>query len=200
MIKELTREMMRAAKAEEFERADHIKRQIFSLQHIQDVALIKDDLRPYRDNRSIRIEAYDIAHLGGDDMVGVMTVVVGDELLKDEYRKFKIKTLSGANDTAALKEVLTRRLSHPEWPFPQILVVDGSTAQKNAAEAVLRTHSLIIPVVAVVKDERHRPIRVLAPVRIRTEHENSILLANAESHRFARAYHTKRRHTRSFKT
>lgn len=193
VIKELERDMIRAAKEERFEDASELKRRIFSLQHIQDVALIKDDLRVYRDDRTIRIEAYDIAHLGGDDMVGVMTVVAGEEPKREEYRKFKINSVTGANDTAALREVLDRRLAHAEWPYPEIVVVDGSTAQKNAAERVLRKAGLVIPVVAVVKDDRHRPVRILAPASIRELHENAILLANAESHRFALAYHTNRR-------
>lgn len=197
IIKELEREMKRLAKEERFEEAEIVKRRIFALQHIQDIALIKDDMRAYRDARTIRIEAYDVAHLGGKDMVGVMCVVEGGEPRKSEYRKFKINSVAGANDTAALKEVLTRRFAHPEWPFPAVIVVDGSTAQKNAAEAVVKAESHVIPVVAVVKDERHRPVRVLAPRHLRELHEHAILLANAESHRFALAYHTAKRSKRA---
>ncbi|MEX0918215.1 MAG: GIY-YIG nuclease family protein [Candidatus Paceibacterota bacterium] len=197
IIKELEREMKVLAKEERFEEADTVKRKIFAMQHIQDIALIKDDMRVYRDDRNVRIEAYDIAHLGGSDMVGVMTVVEGGEAKASEYRKFKIKSIQGSNDTAALKEVLERRLGHPEWPYPQIVVVDGSTAQKNAAEFVLRKVGAVIPVVAVVKDERHRPVRILATKAMREAHENSILLANAESHRFAVAYHTSKRRKRA---
>lgn len=189
IIKELTREMKKLASAERFEEADRVKRQIFALQHIQDIALIKDDMRMYRDERTLRIEAYDVAHLGGSDMVGVMTVVEGGEARNQEYRKFKIRSVARSNDTAALREMLERRLSHPEWPYPQIIVVDGSTAQRNAAESVLKKAGVVIPVAAVVKDERHRPVRVLAPRALREAHEHAILLANAESHRFAVAYH-----------
>jgi excinuclease ABC subunit C len=147
VIKELEKDMMKLAKLEKFEEAHIIKKRIFALTHIQDIALIKDDNRMYRDDKRVRIEAYDVAHMGGKDMVGVMTVIESGEVAKDEYRKFKIKTLNDANDPAALKEVLERRLNHPEWPLPQIIVVDGSTAQKNAAEAVLRATGHVIPVV-----------------------------------------------------
>ena len=136
--------MMRYAKQEEFEKANDIKHKIFALKHIHDVALIKDDSRVYRDARALRIEAYDVAHLGGDDMVGVMTVFEGGTPEKSESRKFKIKSLTGSNDPAALKELLERRLLHPEWQLPQIIVVDGSTAQKNAAEFVLKKHEKLI--------------------------------------------------------
>lgn len=193
VIKELEKEMKQLAKAERFEEAGVIKKRIFALNHIQDVALMKDESRVYRDEKRIRIEAYDIAHLQGKDMVGVMTVVEGGEPAKAEYRKFKVESLDKANDTAALKEVLTRRLNHPEWPLPQLLVVDGGVAQKNAAERVLRGLGMVIPVVAVVKDDRHRPTRLLGQKQLLLQHQTAILLANAESHRFAITYHRKKR-------
>lgn len=193
IIKELEKEMMSLAKSERFEDASIIKKRIFALRHIQDIALIKDDSRIYRDERRIRIEAYDIAHMDGKDMVGVMTVVEGGEVAKSEYRKFKINSFDNANDPGALKEVLNRRLGHPEWPLPQIIVVDGSTAQKNAAEHVLRQLGIVIPVVAVVKDERHRPTRLIGPAALLKVHQHAILLGNAESHRFAITYHRSKR-------
>jgi excinuclease ABC subunit C len=195
VIKELEKEMMAHAKVEEFEEAHVLKKRIFALTHIQDIALIKEDSRIYRDEKRVRIEAYDIAHMGGKDMVGVMTVLESGEPAKDQYRKFKIKTLDDANDPAALKEVLTRRLNHPEWPYPQLIVVDGSTAQKNALELILRQHAMLIPVVGVVKDEKHKPIRLIGQKNLIDLHKQSILLANAESHRYAIAYHrdTKRK-------
>jgi len=189
VIAELKRDMMRYAKKEQFEEAEVIKRKIFALEHIQDIALLKDESRLYRNEKAVRIEAYDVAHLGGADMVGVMTVVEGGEPQKSEYRKFKIQSISGSNDPAALKEILERRLQHPEWPYPQVIVVDGSTAQKNAAEHILRKNGVMIPVVAVVKDDRHRPTRLVAAKKLIDAYQNEILLANAESHRFAITYH-----------
>jgi excinuclease ABC subunit C len=197
IIGELEKEMMKLAKNEKFEEASAIKRKVFALKHIQDIALIKEDLRAYRDDKTVRIEAYDIAHLGGSDMVGVMTVVEGRVADKNEYRKFKIKSLTGSNDPGALKEVLDRRLRHPEWRYPDIIVVDGSTAQKNAAEHVLRKYSVIVPVVGVVKDEKHNPKRVIGPRTILEKHHDAILLANAEAHRFAISYHREKRRKRS---
>jgi excinuclease ABC subunit C len=193
IIKELEKEMMRLAKQEKFEEANVLKKRIFALTHIQDIALIKSDSRVYRDAKRVRIEAYDIAHMDGQDMVGVMTVFESGQPAKDEYRKFKIKTLSDANDPAALKEIIGRRLLHPEWPMPQIIVVDGATAQKNAAEAVLRLNKMVIPVVAVVKDDRHKPIRLIGQKDLLEQHKEAILHANAESHRFAITYHRLKR-------
>jgi excinuclease ABC subunit C len=193
IIKELEKEMMKSAKEEAFEAAGVIKKKIFALQHIQDIALIKDESRSYVDENNVRIEAYDVAHLAGSDMVGVMTVVEGGEKRPYDYRTFKIKTIIGSNDTGALSEMLVRRLKHPEWKLPQILVVDGSTAQKNAAERILTKLELVIPVVAVVKDEHHKPIRLIASKKLLETYQSDILLANAESHRFALSFHKKLR-------
>jgi excinuclease ABC subunit C len=189
IITELEREMHAAAKRLEFEMAAKFKKKIFALKHIQDIALIKAENKVYRDATSVRIEAYDIAHMAGKDMVGVMTVLEGGESQKSEYRKFKITSLTDANDPAALREVLTRRLAHPEWPFPHIIVVDGNTIQKNAAERVLRNHDVMIPVVAVVKDDRHKASRLLGAKSLLDTHRLEILHANAEAHRFAITYY-----------
>lgn len=198
LIKELEKEMMALADEERFEEAHGVKHKIFALQHIQDVALIKEDMRVYRDEKSVRIEAYDVAHLGGSDMVGVMTVVEGMTPARDAYRKFKIQSVTGSNDPAALREIIDRRLGHPEWRLPDIIVVDGSTAQKNAAEFVLRKHGVLIPVVGVVKDEKHNPKRVLGPRSLLAKHHDAILLANAEAHRFAINFHRDKRRKRNF--
>jgi len=198
IIKDLEVQMKILAKTQKFEEANDAKKKIFALTHIHDIALIKDDNRIYRDENFLRIEAYDIAHLAGQNMVGVMTVVEGGEMKRSDYRKFKIQSVSKANDTAALREVLERRLGHSEWPLPQIIAVDGSTAQKNIALKVLKKFNLAIPVVAVVKDERHRPIRVLGPASILKKHHDSILLANAEAHRFSIGFHRDRRNRSLF--
>jgi excinuclease ABC subunit C len=193
IIKDLEKEMMRAAKREEFEGANVLKKRIFALQHIQDISLMKDEFRTHKDAKGIRIEAYDVAHMGGKDMVGVMTVVVGRETAPGEYRKFIIRDCEGSNDPKALREVLTRRFNHPEWQFPDLIVVDGSTAQKNAAERVLKQFDLLVPIVGVVKDEKHRPKRIIGPAKLISEHEKSIILANGESHRFAITFHRAKR-------
>jgi excinuclease ABC subunit C len=193
LIRELEREMRACAKAQEFEKAGEIKRRIFALTHIQDVALIKERDRIHRDDRTIRIEAYDIAHLSGENMVGVMTVVEGGDPQRSEYRKFKIKTVQGANDPAALAEVLNRRLEHTEWPMPQVIVMDGGSVQQRRAESVLRDAGVHIPVVAVTKDEYHRPKKILGPASLVALYERDIVLSNVEAHRFAINFHRKKR-------
>ncbi len=193
IIKELEKQMWSYAEKERFEEAQVIKKRIHALRHIQDVALIKDENRTHQDDRSVRIEAYDVAHLGGQDMVGVMTVITGGQVHKSEYRKFKIRSVDKSNDAAALEELLQRRLKHTQWQLPHIIVVDGGAVQKNTAEKVLRTAEVVIPVAAVVKDEHHRPKRIIAAPSILKKYRDDILLANAEAHRFALRYHIQRR-------
>lgn len=190
LVKQLTRDMKAAAKELSFERAAEIKRMIFSLQHINDMALIKDDLR---ERHAHRIEAYDVAHLGGSASVGVMTVVEESRPNKQEYRQFALKEKHGGNDLSALGEILTRRLKHSEWPLPEMIVVDGAKLQYEVAERVLREASLSIPVVGVVKNARHQPERLIGPEGLIGRFEKEILLVNNEAHRFAITFHRKRR-------
>jgi len=182
--------MLAYSKTNEFEKAGEIKRQIFALQHINDVALLKQEnfSRP-----TLRIEAYDIAHMGGENIVGVMTVVSDGEVNKNEYRKFKIKTQKNANDTGALKEVLERRLAHTEWTFPNLIVVDGGVAQINVAKKILTRFNLVTPIASVLKDERHKPKAIMGDERFGLKYKKEILLANSEAHRFAITYHKKMR-------
>lgn len=192
LITELTREMKAAVKKEEFEIAERAKRQIFGLKHIRDIALIKEDLEN-TGRGGFRIEAYDVAHLAGSAMVGVMVVVEEGLAKKSDYRKFKIRSVTTSNDTKALREIMERRLEHEEWPLPNLIVVDGAVAQMNAAQKVLDEHGFQIPIVGVVKDEHHRPRDILGNKTQIAKSEKSILLANAEAHRFGIAFHKKLR-------
>ena len=186
--KMLEREMRAEAKAERYENARELRRQIGALEHIRDVSLIKSDLPRI----SVRIEAYDVAHTSGAETVAVMTVVNNGEPEKDSYRKFKIKTAKN-DDIGALKEALSRRLAHNEWPFPRVFVVDGGTAQLRVATSVLKGAGVVIPVVAVVKNEFHKPERLIGDAKAIEACGKEILLANQEAHRFAISYHRTRR-------
>ncbi|MDE2071706.1 MAG: GIY-YIG nuclease family protein [Patescibacteria group bacterium] len=186
--RELERDMRRAAKEELFEEAKRFRTQLFALTHIHDVALIKDEYRAHRAEGD-RIEAYDIAHLRGTAAVGVMTVVEDGVAAKSEYRKFRLRSSKAGDDPGALREVLSRRLAHEEWPLPRLIVVDGAVAQMNAAKKVLAQYGVVVPVVGVVKDERHRPRGLQGDKALVARHDREILLANAEAHRFAIGYH-----------
>ncbi len=194
--KTLTKEMQVFAKAERFEEASEIRRQLFALDHVQDVALIREDRQEKND--SPRIEAYDTAHISGTDAIGVMVVVEQGLPVKKEYRTFLIKAKTGAqknDDLASLSELLTRRFSHVEWEFPKLIVIDGGKTHKKTAEDTLAHLGIDIPVVAVVKDEKHRPREVLGTARTRV-YDADAVLANAEAHRFSLARHRARRSKR----
>ena len=132
-------------------------------------------------------------------MVGVMTVLENGEIAKSEYKKFKIRTQAGVNDTGALKEVLERRLAHTEWPYPNLIVVDGGTAQINVTKSILALLNIDVPVVSVLKDERHKPKDILGNKNFAVKYKREILLANSEAHRFAIAYHKNVRAKNFFK-
>lgn len=204
----LRKDMMAYAKKKEFERAGEIKKKIFALEHINDVALIKEDFSHRSDlwttsksqkaigptyGNTFRIEAYDIAHMSGKNMVGVMTVAVNGQSDNSEYRKFIIESQKDANDTGALEEVLSRRFRHTEWGMPDLVVVDGGVAQVNVAKQVLSRYQYEIPVVGVVKDDRHKAKALMGDEGTISKYKKAIILANVESHRFAITFHKKTR-------
>ncbi len=189
VIASLEKEMKSHAKKHEFELAEIAKRKIFALNHINDVALIKDDLGQKDPANSFRIESYDIAHLSGKNTVGVMTVVTNGRVDKAEYRKFIIRSGKGNDDYGNLKEVLTRRLNHPEWPLPNLIVIDGGLGQYNAACEIVRG----IDLVSVIKDEKHKPKGIHGDPELIRKYKKDILLANNESHRFAITFHKQKR-------
>ena len=194
IITKLTHEMKSAAKEHAFEHATELRNTIFALEHIQDVSLIKREphFGEIESGRIRRIEAYDVAHTSGKEMVGVMVTIYSGEPDKKAYKKFKLRTIFASNDTGALKEILERRLAHAEWPFPDLVVVDGGKAQVNIAERILNEAGLPVLVVGVVKDDRHKPKNILGDKKIRERFEDEILLANSEAHRFAIGYHRER--------
>lgn len=196
VIKRLEKEMHARAKRQEFEIANSYKKKIFALNHIKDVSLIKEDIKVASERSSkkrakaYRIEAYDIAHISGKYTVGVMVVVADGRPDTSQYRKFKIKINSEAvDDTQHLEEVLLRRFAHKEWTYPDLIVIDGGVAQKRRAEKVMKTLGLTIPVVSVVKDDRHKPKALMGDKEIMLSYKHGILIGNAESHRFAVTYH-----------
>lgn len=187
----LERDMRQAAKEERFEDASDVRRQLFALDHIQDVSLIKDENMD-ASSPGGRIEAYDTAHISGTNAIGVMTVVEDGRPVKSEYRTFRIRGFKKNDDIGSLKEILSRRLAHTEWAYPRAIVVDGGNTHRKAAAEALTTAGISIPVAAVVKDERHRPREVIGAVRAKISTADAVL-ANAEAHRFSLSRHRRAR-------
>ncbi len=197
LVKALEHDMYTYARLKQFEKAGEVKKKLFALEHIRDIALIKEDVDIFshtgETQSGFRIEAYDTAHMSGKESAGVMTVVIDGEVAKQEYRKFKLSPEIGNNDTESLREILNRRLEHTEWMLPNLMVIDGGQGQLNTAREVLQERGITIPLVSVVKDERHKPRDIMGEQDIVNQHKKSILLANHEAHRFSLSYHRKLR-------
>ncbi len=148
-----------------------------------------------------RIEAFDISNTGNFGMVASMTVFCEGKPLKKDYRKFKIKELSGQNDYGSMREVLLRRFKRyldgdeKFKELPDLLLIDGGAVHAGIAEEVLFELKLTIPVMGMVKDDRHRT-RAL----IRSDGKEVAITANPavfaligniqeETHRFAIEFH-----------
>lgn len=159
-----------------------------------------------------RIEAYDISNISGFESVGSMVVYENGRPKRNDYRKFKIKWVKGANDYASMNEVLTRRFSHgleeakelkeqgvdqelgSFTRFPDLIMMDGGKGQVNIALEVLQELNLSIPVCGMVKDDNHRTRglyynNVEIPIDRHSEGFKLITRIQDEAHRFAIEYH-----------
>ena len=155
-----------------------------------------------------RMEAFDISNISGFENVGSMVVFEKGKPKKSDYRKFKIKTVSGPDDYACMREVLTRRFMHgleearsdkdSEYGsftrFPDLLLMDGGRGQVNIALEVLKELDLDIPVCGMVKDDNHRTRglyynNVEVPIDTHSEGFKLITRVQDEAHRFAIEFH-----------
>jgi excinuclease ABC subunit C len=187
--KDLEKDMKEQAKNQQFERAVKTRNTLFALDHIRDTSLIKEEeILSFKD-AAFRIEAYDVAHISGKHRVGAMVVLEGKEKAKDQYRKFKLEE-NVNDDYEGLRQILLRRFNHKEWRFPDLIVIDGGVGHKQTADRVLAHLGLLLPTVAVVKNERHKPKDILGDKVHVDNHKKEILLSNAEAHRFAIGYHS----------
>ena len=159
-----------------------------------------------------RMEAFDISNINGFENVGSMVVYEKGKPKRSDYRKFRIRTVSGPDDYACMKEVLTRRFLHgmeeakklkdkeidQEFGsftrFPDLLLMDGGKGQINIALEVLQELHITIPVCGMVKDDNHRTRGLYyqnreIPMDTRSEGFKLITRIQDEAHRFAIEYH-----------
>lgn len=154
----------------------------------------------------IRMEAYDISNTNGFDSVGSMVVYEHGKPKRNDYRKFKIKTVQGPDDYASMNEVLTRRFGHGLREqqeesetggfqiFPNLIMMDGGRGQVNIALEVLEKLHLHIPVCGMVKDDNHRTRGLYfnnteLPIDRNSECFRLITRIQDEAHRFAITFH-----------
>ena len=154
----------------------------------------------------IRMEAYDISNTNGFDSVGSMVVYEHGKPKRNDYRKFKIKSVQGPDDYASMNEVLTRRFEHGLrerqdesetggfQAFPDLIMMDGGRGQVNIALEVLEKLNLHIPVCGMVKGDNHRTRglyfnNVELPIDRNSECFRLITRIQDEAHRFAITFH-----------
>ncbi len=187
ILENLTKEMKRASGKLEFERAELLKRQIFGLRHIQDIALITESGVAGEGPTPRRIEGYDISNISGTNAVGSMVVFSGTKPNKNEYRKFKIKTVREINDVGMMQEVLKRRFGN-SWPLPDLILVDGGSGQVNVARRVLSEFGLKLPVVGIAKGPKRKANRFVGSLPAWVL-KKTLIQVRDEAHRFALSYH-----------
>ena len=157
----------------------------------------------------VRMEAFDISNTSGFANVASMVVFENGKPKKSDYRKFKMKTVTGPDDYACMREALTRRFEHglalsgkngenskedSFVKFPDLLLMDGGRGQVNIAEEVLAELGIRLPVCGMVKDDHHRTRgiyfrNVELPIDTRSEGFKLITRVQDEAHRFAIEYH-----------
>lgn len=154
----------------------------------------------------VRMEAYDISNTNGFESVGSMVVYERGRPKRNDYRKFRIKGIRGADDYGSMREVLTRRFTHglkereenvqlgKFTAFPDLILMDGGKGQVNVALSVLEELHLDIPVCGMVKDDHHRTRglyyqNVEVPIDTSSEAFRLITRIQDEAHRFAIGYH-----------
>ncbi|MDD2715574.1 MAG: excinuclease ABC subunit UvrC [Candidatus Wallbacteria bacterium] len=142
-----------------------------------------------------RIEGYDISTLGGELSVASMVVFLNGRPDKQSYRKFKMN-LQGIDDFGMMREVLSRRLKHPEWPLPDLILIDGGRGQLNAACESIADSGFSLEAISLAKREEEIYTGHLSyPLRLPRHHPVLRLLVRVrdEAHRFAVGFQRKRR-------
>lgn len=157
--------------------------------------LLEDD-----DEEEYRVEAYDISNMNGLDTVGAMVVYEGSRPVRNDYRKFRIRTAEG-DDYGSLQEVMYRRLKRaregdPGFSrYPDIMLIDGGLGQVHAVKTVMDAFRLTIPVVGLAKDDAHRTRAVVFTDGSEIDLKSEPLLFSyagniqEEVHRFAITFH-----------
>ena len=208
VLNSLRKEMKQLSKENKFEEAGKIRDRIYHLQQVMAHTSVMETPKLLQENNSgetlakildtnpvHKVECYDISNIQGKFAVGSMVVFVDGQSDKSQYKKFKIQRENTPNDIAMLKEVITRRLTHPEWGYPEVMLIDGGIAQLNVAINAknLQKETSQIKIISIAKGKqelwiegRQEPISLkLLPREI----FNLVKNLDDEAHRFAISYH-----------
>lgn len=209
--KEQTKLMVMATKNAESHFFDRINKQT-NMKGVLDEIAKKFQLQ----QTPLRIECYDISNFQGDEAVASQVVFEDGEPKRDDYRRYKIRTVQGSNDFASMKEVLIRRFKHTEYDDPQLVIVDGGKGQLGmAAKAFREIGREDIPIVGMAKaraegdfkdsqivhsEERFFLVGRSNPVKFLPNSEalKVLVFLRDEAHRFAIQYHRKLRDEKTF--
>ncbi|OGG27727.1 hypothetical protein A3A59_05640 [Candidatus Gottesmanbacteria bacterium RIFCSPLOWO2_01_FULL_42_10] len=221
VVTQLEKGMKRAASENQFEMAAQFRDQLMSLKRLtektdisgfltnpnfyseqQHLAIdeLKNLLLPYFPKLKTlgKIEGYDISNFGGQHAVGAQTVFVHGVPEPKLYRRYRIKLPPRPNDVAMMREMLIRRLKHPDWIYPELVVVDGGKPQVGAIIDLFKSLKVDLPIIGLAKREEEVVIQTAADWEILTLPRRSLALLllqklRDETHRFAVSYHRKRR-------
>jgi excinuclease ABC subunit C len=203
----LKKEMKKLSREQKFEKAGIVKRQIFSLEKVlRHSHIIEEEVqenrelenalkRIFRTKKEVeRVEAYDVSNIQGKEATGSMVTFINGKPNKSFYRKFKIRMEQSPNDTAMLKEILQRRMSHKEWPLADLILIDGGKGQLNAAGEIIKGRATVISLAKREEEIYIKGGRKPIPAKsLPRDVFNLLLSARDEAHRFAISYHKRLR-------
>ena len=208
LLKKIKKEIKKLAKEQKYEEAGKIRDQIRALEkiflHKEIISrdIVSENIKSVSALETLlkikeikKIEAYDVANIQGKYAYGSMVVFIDGEPAKDLYRIFKIKTIDGVNDTAMLKEIISRRLTHKEWRMPEVILVDGGKQQLNVVAKVFINSS--VKIIALTKDKNHKGDHIYISGKIEPlslnglplSLKNFLMYLDFEAHRFAIRYY-----------
>jgi excinuclease ABC subunit C len=223
VLNSLKQEMKNASKENKFEEAGKIRDRIYVLQqimaHTQVINISTGVVKNFAPAKNLttslqnllglkkqtsRIEAYDVSNIQGKQATGSMIVFTDGKPDKNQYRKFKIRLAEKPNDIAMLKEILTRRFFHPEWKFPDAILIDGGRGQLNAAIEIKKLRNYFknlkiknLKIISIAKGRQELFIEGKKnPIPLKSlpqEIYNLVKQLDDEAHRFAITYHKKLR-------
>ena len=219
LLRDLRRQMKELSASRDYEKAAKARDQILGIENIFSHAFVLQERGATR-NKALwqwdatqktvknvfgteknisRVEGYDISNISGTEATGSMVVFIDGKPEKSEYRKFKIKTVHQISDIAMHKEVMRRRLNHPKWKYPDVILIDGGKGQLNALLSVLAERRFSGKILAAGLAKREEELYIEGrsqPMRLRSlpfETASFFQRVRDESHRFAKKYHHKLR-------